>query len=184
MVQHKTHQFRSNKYMYCLRKFKEKIEENRKNIFFPQRYSSNKFECVPVVFHLAIIDDETNEILQIEQIHVEQKFWVYGLKKNLNLIQIISTVFTKYINNFTTVLKYKNKIILYDKDKIECILTKNLLDCDRLYQSFKTLIYEKKIYSFLFKGEITYNEKKIIVDELVKLTNLSRCQFFRNSTRH
>ena len=110
MVPYKTHVFRSNKYMYCFRKFKQKIEENRKNILFPQRYTSNEVECVPVTFQLAIINEDNGEIVEYEHINVEQKFWVYGLKKNLTLFNLISEVFVKYAKNFTTVLKYKNKI--------------------------------------------------------------------------
>lgn len=182
--------FVSGKYRETLNFFKEEIEENKKNTIYQLRYKSNKVDVTLERYFLVLIKEDKNgnkEIVKQEEYLVEEKFYLYGLKKRLTVAEIFEQIIPEFYEHFTTVRMFKNKIVFESGDKIECILTKNLYECKRLYTYLNSAFKSRKIISFLFLGKVpdTPTEiKRELIDKLVKLTGLSHFQFRRNKTRH
>lgn len=168
---------------------KKYVSEQNSKILFPIRYTSNflenkltKFFCVLVKFE----GEDKKTILESREILREEKFYVYGLKKRLDLEEIFVQVFLDFKDNYTKIIKIKNKIVLQQSEKIECILTKNKDDCDRLYSKMRYLLRKHKISGFLFLGDVPDKPRKNkieLIQKLVNFTGLSHYQFKRNSTR-
>lgn len=179
--------FSSRKYRESYLFFKEKIKENQNNVYFPKKFVSNPTEVKQKKYYIYIVK-EVNKIPTLLDIHeylVEERFYVYGLKKRLTVVEILDQVFFKYSANFTKIYILKNKLVFVSGEDIECILTKNLDEAKRLYNYFKGIIASSKIIAFLFLGVV--RKKKLkgeLIKRLVELTGLSPFQFVRNSTRH
>jgi hypothetical protein len=178
--------FSSSKYRETLSFYHSFLENNKKNIVYPKRYISNKKEVSFERYYIFLIDEQKKVLLKNEYL-VEEKFYVYGAKKRYTVEQLFEKVFLKFVENFTSVRMFKNKIVLESGDDIECILTKNLSECDRLYNFVKSAVQSKKIYSLLFLGKIPEKPREMkieLIQKLVAFTGLSHYQFKRNSTRH
>lgn len=186
----KTPVFSSCKYKETFNEFKGIREKNKKEIIFPLRYTSNKFENKSRRFYILLVKEYQTgykEIIKQDEFLREEKFYVYGVKKRYNVSDLLENVFLKFIDNFTTVRMFKNKIVLQSGEDLECILTKNLSDCKRLYSFLKQALISRKIISFLFLGKVPnvpFHIKVDLIKRLVDMTGLDHHQFKRNSTRH
>jgi hypothetical protein len=182
--------FQSSKYRETLAYFKNCIEKNKKEIIFPLQYTSNSKEVRLDRFYLLFVREDDvsgRQIIKHQEFLIEEKFYVYGLKKRLTVMQILEHLLKKFNNNFTLVRMFKNKIVFECGDDIECILTKNTSDCQRLYLFLKTFYTEKKIKGLIFAGKVPNKSKKMkseLIQKLVDFTGLSHYQFKRQSTRH
>lgn len=169
---------------------KKYVCERNSKILFPVRYTSNFLENKLTKFFCLLVKDECGgkkTILDSKEILREEKFYIYGLKKRLTLEEIFTQIFLDFKGNYTKIIKIKNKIVLQQSEKIECILTKNKDDCDRLYSKMRFLLQKHKINGFLFLGEIPNKPRKNkieLIQKLVDFTGLSHYQFKRNCTRH
>lgn len=182
--------FQSSKYRETLSYFKTCIENNRKQIIFPVHYTSNSKEVRLHKFYLLFVKEDSEggrRILQHQEFYIEEKFYVYGLKKRLTVTGVLEHILKTFKNNFTLVRIFKNKIVFECGDDIECILTKNQSDCQRLYLFLKNIYKEKKIIGLIFAGKVPNKSKKMkseLIQKLVNFTGLSHYQFKRQSTRH
>ena len=178
--------FSSRKYRETLDFYHNFLDKNKKKVIYPKRYRSNKQEVSFQQNYLFIVDERKNVLLKQEYL-TEETFYVYGAKKRYTVEQLFEKVFLKFVENFTSVRMFKNKIVLESGDDIECILTKNISECDRLYHFVKNAVQSKKIYSLLFLGKVPEKPREIkieLIKKLVAFTGLSPYQFKRNSTRH
>lgn len=182
--------FKSNKYRDTLFEYKKIAEINKKNVVFPRQYISNckevRFDKTFIVFAKRNAQG-VQQILKYQEYYIEEKFYVYGLKKRLDFLSIIEYILSKFQTNFTMIRMFKNKIIFECGDTIECILTKNENDCKRLYFSLKNFFKEKKIIWLLCVGKVPEKSKKMkseLIQKLVNFTGLSHYQFKRRKTRH
>lgn len=178
--------FSSRKYRETLDFYHNFLENNKKKVVYPKRYRSNKEEVSFQRYYVFIVDAQKNVLLKQEYL-IEEKFYVYGAKKRYTVEQLFEKVFLRFVENFTSVRMFKNKIVLESGDDIECILTKNISECDRLYTFIKIAVQSKKIYSLLFLGKVPEKPREMkieLIKKLVDFTGLSHYQFKRNSTRH
>jgi hypothetical protein len=182
--------FSSGKYRESLKFFKEEIDQNNKNVLYHLRYKSNVVDVTLERYFLVLVKEHKNghkEIVKQEEYLIEEKFYVYGLKKRLTVVELFEEIIPQFSEYFTTVRMFKNKIVFESGDKIECILTKNLYECKRLYTYLNSAFKARKISAFLFLGKVpdTPTEiKRDLIERLVDLTGLSHFQFRRNKTRH
>jgi hypothetical protein len=181
--------FSSDKYKETSSFYQKTLEENKKNVTYPKRFKANK-KAVSLDRKLLLFVEEhgtEKKIIKQQEYLVEETFYVYGQKRRYNVEQLLEKVFLLYVKDFTTVKTFKNKIVLESGEDLECILTKNISECKRLYEFLKNAVHSKKIYSFLFVGKVPEKPREIKIDlikRLVKLTGLSHFQFKRKSTRH
>lgn len=182
--------FQSSKYRETLAYFKHSIEKNREEIIFPLHYTSNSKEVRLHRFYLLLVkesDVDGRQVLKYQEFYVEEKFYVYGLKKRLPVTLLLEYIVKKFGNNFTLVRMLKNKIVFECGDDIECVLTKNQSDCQRLYLFLKNIYVERKISGLIFAGKVPNKSKKMkseLIQKLVDFTGLSHYQFKRQTTRH
>lgn len=181
--------FVSNKYRESFNFFKTAVELNKSKVFFPLKYVSNPQENKMQRYYIVLVKelDCENIILKTSEYLVEEKFYVYGLKKRIDFISVLQHIVNNFGENFTKVYRFKNKIVFEDGERIECVLTKNLVESKRFYFKFKEIIIQKKIISFLFLGNIPNKPRYLkinMIQRLVDFTGLSHYQFKRNSTRH
>ena len=178
--------FTSTDYKIIFDKFSSLITENRENIIFPQKYTSNKIEVKSKREYIMLtkILPDGSKVLKIEEWYVEETFFLYSKKARYNVAELLKYLFPLYKNYFVKISTYKNKILFDDGEHLECILTKNLDEAQRLYLFIKSNIEKRKVKNFLFFGEIPHRMKSEIIVRLVKATGLKPFQFSRNSTRH
>lgn len=178
--------FSSCKYRETLDFYHNFLDKNKKKVIYPKRYLANKKSVSFERYYVLLVDGE-KKILFRQEYLVEEKFYVYGLKKRCTVEELFEKVFLRFVENFTSVRMFKNKIVLESGDDIECILTKNISECDRLYTFIKSAVQSKKIYSLLFLGKVPEKPREMkieLIRKLVAFTGLSHYQFKRNSTRH
>lgn len=181
--------FKSFKYRETLQFFKTELENNNEKVVFPLQYISNKKENRLQKYYLLIVKENlsSRQIIKYQEYYVEEKFYIYGLKKRLSVYELCEHLLTKYASYFTMVRILKNKIVFESGDEIECVLTKNKNDCKRLYYFIKKFAIDNNIKFFLFLGFVPEKSKKMkseLIQKLVDFTGLSHYQFKRNSTRH
>lgn len=181
--------FVSSKYRESFQFFKSAVELNKSKVFFPLKYVSNPQENRMQRYYIVLVKelDGENIILKTSEYLVEEKFYVYGLKKRIDFISVFQYILNHFGKSFTKVYRFKNKIVFEDGERIECILTKNLAESKRFYFKFKEIAIQKKIISFLFLGNIPDKPRYLkinMIQRLVDFTGLSHYQFKRNSTRH
>lgn len=182
--------FKSFKYRESLNFYKTELENNNQNVVFPLRYISNKNENRLQKYYLLFVRESDligQQIIKHQEYYIEEKFYVYGLKKRLSVYELFEYLIKKYGAHFTMVRIFKNKIVLECGDEIECVLTKNKNDCKRLYYFFKDFAIKKNLKAFLFLGVVPERSKQMkseLIQKLVKFTGLSHYQFKRNTTRH
>lgn len=185
----KTPLYNSNKYRETLSAYKDFIEKNKKEIIYPLRYTANPKEVRLQKYFILLVKQiaDKTEVLKHSEFLVEEKFYVYGLKQRLTVVELFEKVIPKLVDNFTSVRMFKNKIVFECGDTIECVLTKNIYECKRLYMFLKNAMLDKKIISFMFLGKVPESPRSIkieLIKKLVDFTGLSHFQFKRNSTRH
>ena len=113
----------------------------------------------------------------------EETFYVYGLMKRLNVAEILKEVFVPRYIGFYQVVMVLNKIVIFTENDIEVILTKNLQDCQRLYDYIFDFFKINGFFSLLFLGKANLATRKELYDSIQKHTGLTRKELFRTSTR-
>lgn len=122
------------------------------------------------------------DIIKKSEWSIEERFFVYGYKKRMDVIDIISNVFKKF-TKFYYVTIVLNKIVIYNDDFIEVILCKNGTDCDRLSYFIKKQMSNFGFINFIFLGVANRKQRVNLYDRMELHTGLKRQELFRTSTR-
>lgn len=113
----------------------------------------------------------------------EETFFIYGLKKRLNVLGIFTDIFKPRLESICQILIVLNKIVIKNQDDIEVILCKNVKECHRLYNFLFTKIIEQKFNNFIFLGEANKSTRSSLYDSMEKHMGLKRNELYRTSTR-
>lgn len=153
-----------------------------KNVCFEKKFQRKNNKILKYEGIVVILDEMGVEINK-KNVKSEEKFKVYGHNKRLDVNGILKTVFlpkTKYICNVTN---YNNKVLIDDMNEMDIILCKNTYDAKRLMLYFQILFNKKRIYNFMFLGEISYYMWQRKKNEIFKKTGLTDKSLFRKTSR-
>lgn len=113
----------------------------------------------------------------------EETFYVYGLKKRLNVVDLLKIVFLPRITGFYHIVIVLNKIVILNDDDMEVILCKNLCDCSRLYDYMFDILQTQGIYDLLFLGKANKAARSKLYNRIQEHTGLTRKELYRTTTR-
>jgi len=164
-------------------KYDKLVSENK--VYFPKRFTSDKYieaadyklvlvrDKLPGDENIKKYDDYGNiipmrenypyTVLDSNDYDVEETFYIYGLKKRFNFIQILATIFMNNINTHSLLKEVfiaHNKIVIIDNlDNFNMIICKNEEDSIRLYQQLKaTTIHLTKSILYLGNNTISISD--------------------------
>jgi hypothetical protein len=179
----KSPKFKFTTYEKAIKKYENIIKEcSGNNIIFPVKHITDSYGHKPVKFHVILVGVD-GQILKYNNIQKEEKFYAYIAKKKITTVEILSEILPTFKSMAVKIHLFKNKIIIDDMKNIECILTKNEKDAERLYSFLRKTLTKKKIFHFMFLGKIKNSEeKRHYIEKLTKLTGLSHYQFRRKYT--
>ena len=136
-----------------------------------------------------IVDSDKLKILNKDKYYKEETFWVFGYnpkteRKNFNFIYEKFFLSQKGENGyFKRILVFLNKIIIqYDND-IELVLCKNKEDAIRFYNVLSEMTSKDKIKNVFFNGLVAFQNRKYIIELIMKKTGWNKVKINRSCTQ-
>jgi len=123
------------------------------------------------------------KIIQKSPYSDEESFYIYGIKKRLNVAEIMKQILVPRMKDVYQIVMVLNKIVIYNGNDIEVILCKNLKDCKRLYDYLFDFFNDQGIYNLLFLGLATKKMRSTLYNKIQSHTGLTRKELYRTSTR-
>lgn len=99
-------------------------------------------------------------IITTEPFDIEETFWLYGLEKETDRVDIRAVLKRLMINAHAKkmvkqVIVVYNKLIIYNEDQFDLVVCKNQLDAQRLHHALAKIATKQKIKSLMFMGTAT-----------------------------
>lgn len=192
-------------FSFAKKKF-NKLKEENQNILFPKKFVNTK-AIKAIKYEILLLEKVTSEektsrmvindsgrvveetvigdwkIISKFSYFFEESFYVYGLKKRLEAVELLENVFGTRLGDVYQCVMVLNKIVLHNDTDIEVILCKNLQDTKRLYDFIVKFFYTRNIHSIMFWGEAKRKDRRELYDRIQKHTGLVRKELYRTSTR-
>jgi hypothetical protein len=160
------------------KKYHQLIEENKK-IKFPKKFI-NTDKIKPVYFRICVtkvteendmfrtirdnlgrtkIEDPLVDwtILASHFYDVEEEFWIFGNDAKANR-PTVEAVFSKLLENHVNsknnrqVVVVHNKLVVYNEEKFDMVVCKNIRDAQRLHHYIYKIFKKNKVKGFVFMG--------------------------------
>ena len=172
---------------YRTTKGDESIYKNTLEILFVRKKKDGS-EFRKIYTGMGIIEEKVNgdwEIIQKFILKSEECFKVYGYKRRLNSLEILSNIFLDRLRKAKSYEVYivNNKIVITDSvDDFNMILCHNVDDAKRLYNFFLEFLTSKNMVLFMFRGIAATDKKKELMDEAIKHLGVSMSWMKRYTT--
>jgi len=172
---------------YRTTKGDESIYKNTLEILFVRKKKDGS-EFRKIYTGMGIIEEKVNgdwEIIQKFTLKSEECFKVYGYKRRLNSLEILSNIFLDRLRKAKSYEVYivNNKIVITDSmDDFNMILCHNVDDAKRLYNFFLEFLTSKNMVLFMFRGIAATDKKKELMDEAIKHLGVSMSWMKRYTT--
>ncbi len=172
---------------YRTTKGDESIYKNTLEILFVRKKRDGS-EFRKIYTGMGIIEEKVNgdwEIIQKFTLKSEECFKVYGYKRRLNSLEILSNIFLDRLRKAKSYEVYivNNKIVITDSmDDFNMILCHNVDDAKRLYNFFLEFLTSKNMVLFMFRGIAATDKKKELMDEAIKHLGVSMSWMKRYTT--
>jgi hypothetical protein len=172
---------------YRTTKGDESIYKNTLEILFVRKKKDGS-EFRKIYTGMGIIEEKVNgdwEIIQKFTLKSEECFKVYGYKRRLNSLEILSNIFLDRLRKAKSYEVYivNNKIVITDSmDDFNMILCHNVDDAKRLYNFLLEFLTSKNMVLFMFRGIAATDKKKELMDEAIKHLGVSMSWMKRYTT--
>lgn len=172
---------------YRTAKGDESVYKNTLEILFVRKKKEGS-EFRKIYTGMGVIEEKVNgdwEIIQKFTLKNEECFKVYGYKKRLNILEILSNIFLERIKNVKPYEIYiiNNKVVITDSlEDFNMILCHNVDDAKRLYNYFLEYLTSKNMVLFMFRGIATAEKRQELIDGAMKHLGVSRSWMNRYTT--
>lgn len=199
---------KANKKFYKLLKDCEKVKFPVRHINIGRSIKEAKYELVIIKKieegenHSTLLRNEYGEYIEHETNNEnwivydkapydkEETFWVYGyhpLVQRKTYDFIFNELLKSKANrpdNITSIMVFKNKLLIDSFDGMELITCKNKSDCIRLYNLLENESQKAKLKYVFFGGDWSFGYKrKMAIDKIKELTNWNELKICRSTTR-
>ena len=165
----------------------ESVYKNTLEILFVRKKKEGS-EFRKIYTGMGVIEEKVTgdwEIIQKFTLKSEECFKVYGYKRRLNVLEILSNIFLDRIKNVKPYEVYivNNKLVITDGlDDFNMILCHNVDDTKRLYNYFLEYLTSKNMVLFMFRGIAVADKKKELMEEAIKHLGVSKSWMNRYTT--
>ncbi len=180
-----------------LTKTYKKLVKESEDVIFPQNYTSTEKNNKKIVHQLALATTDLSQkeylgfkensiqlertdliVTSLDDYHVEEKFFMYPMKKQKNYYDIIKEL--EKTKGFLTCYQIHNKIIFETMYGIEnLIVCKNINDALMLYNIFDN----SNDIAMMCIGKMSRNNMKLRAKAVMDRFNISYKRFYNTSTK-
>jgi hypothetical protein len=127
-------------------------------------------------------------ILHSDEFQIEETFWIYGMDSKINRPTINAIINILMVGAFSKkalkqIIVVHNKLLIYNEDRFDMVLCKNLEDAQRLHHTLAKIARKQKIKSLLFMGTASKLMIGLMYDLIHEKTGWPYSKIRRTSTR-
>ena len=128
-------------------------------------------------------------IITSDLFDVEEKFWLYGLEKETDRVDIREILKRIMINAHSKrivkqIIVVHNKLIIYNEEQFDMVMCKNIQDAQRLHHTLAKIARKQKIKTLLFMGTATKATTTKLYDLIHDETGWKYSKIRRTTTGH
>jgi hypothetical protein len=128
-------------------------------------------------------------IITSEPFDIEETFWVYGLEKETDRVDIREILKRLMVNAHSKrivkqVIVVYNKLIIYNEEQFDMVMCKNLVEAQRLHHTLAKISKKQKIKSLLFMGTASKATITRLYDLIHDETGWGYSKIRRTTTGH
>lgn len=128
-------------------------------------------------------------IITSEPFDIEETFYLYGLEKETDRVDIREIIKRLMINahakrNVKQIIVVYNKLIIYNEDQFDMVMCKNLVDAQRLHHTLAKIAKKQKIKTLMFMGTASKATITFMYDLIHEETGWEYSKIRRTTTGH
>ena len=130
---------------------------------------------------MVIETNKNNYIIEKNKYFYEETFYSYTDKKRLNFTDIKNKII-KYKETYF-IIRFFNKLVIYNTYDTQVYLCKNESDCNRLYKALFNKKIEKHNYHLIFMGNSIKKTRSYLKERILEVTGLTEKHLYDNCSK-